>query len=118
MENQSPHLSLRVPTPTQQNLSFCDATPKDIKYWLAHLPKANLGETARQLYQGLIELNQLVLPVEARLQLLELFRPEVHFVCATWNGTSSTRPSSSTNGRARSPTSARPCRTTWPSATS
>ncbi len=46
MENQSPHLSLRVPTPTQQNLSFCDATPKDIKYWLAHLPKANLGETA------------------------------------------------------------------------
>lgn len=42
MENQSPHLSLRVPTPTQQNLSFCDATPKDIKYWLAHLPKANL----------------------------------------------------------------------------
>ncbi|EKJ7934178.1 molecular chaperone [Pseudomonas aeruginosa] len=82
MENQSPHLSLRVPTPTQQNLSFCDATPKDIKYWLAHLPKANLGETARQLYQGLIELNQLVLPVEARLQLLELFRPEVHFVCA------------------------------------
>lgn len=82
MEYQSPHLSLRVPTPTQQNLSFCDATPKDIKYWLAHLPKANLGETARQLYQGLIELNQLVLPVEARLQLLELFRPEVHFVCA------------------------------------
>lgn len=39
-----PHLSLRVPTPTQQNLSFCDATPKDIKYWLAHLPKANLGK--------------------------------------------------------------------------
>ena len=81
MDNPSPHQLLRVPTPTHESLSFCNANPRDLKDWLDHLPKANLGETARQLYQGLIELNQLKLPVEARLQLLELFRPEVHSVC-------------------------------------
>ena len=81
MDNTSPQQLLRVPTPTQESLSFCNVTARDIKYWLDHLPKANLGETARQLYQGLIELNQLKLPVEARLQLLELFRPEVQSVC-------------------------------------
>jgi len=80
MDN-SPQQFLRVPTPTHESLSFCNANARELKYWLDHLPKANLGETARQLYQGLIELNQLKLPVESRLQLLELFRPEVQFVC-------------------------------------
>ncbi|WP_374439359.1 molecular chaperone [Pseudomonas panipatensis] len=81
MVTPSPQKLLRVPTPTHDSLSFCNANPRDLKHWLDHLPKANLGETARQLYQGLIELNQLKLPVEARLQLLELFRPEVQSVC-------------------------------------
>ncbi|TBU87277.1 molecular chaperone [Phytopseudomonas dryadis] len=81
MDKQSPHLLLRVPTPTKQGLSFCDTTPRDLKRWIAGLPKANIGETARQLYQALIELNQLRTPSENRLQLLEMLRPEVYFVC-------------------------------------
>ncbi|WP_191489809.1 molecular chaperone [Pseudomonas sp. FEN] len=81
MSNPSPHLLLRAPTPTQLSLSFCDATPRDLKRWIAGLPKANLGETARLLYQGLSELNLLLTPSENRLQLLELLRPEVYYVC-------------------------------------
>ncbi|WP_248796021.1 molecular chaperone [Pseudomonas sp. MWU13-2105] len=81
MSNPSPHLLLRAPTPTQLSLSFCDATPRDLKRWIAGLPKANLGETARLLYQGLGELNLLLTPSENRLQLLELLRPEVYYVC-------------------------------------
>ncbi|RAU43080.1 MULTISPECIES: molecular chaperone [unclassified Pseudomonas] len=81
MSNLSLPLLLRAPVPTQSSLSFCDATPKDLKRWIATLPKANLGEMARQLYQGLGELNQLLTPSENRLQLLELLRPEVAFVC-------------------------------------
>jgi hypothetical protein len=80
MDKQSPHLLLRVPTPDRQALSFCEANPRDVKRWIAGLPKANIGETARQLYQGLIELNQLITPTDNRLQLLELLRPEVYFV--------------------------------------
>ena len=72
---------LSAPTPTQTRLSFCEATPRDLKRWIAVLPKANIGETARQLYQGLGELNQLLTPSDNRLQLLELLRPEVYFVC-------------------------------------
>ncbi|RON93410.1 molecular chaperone [Pseudomonas fluorescens] len=72
---------LSAPPPTQTRLSFCEATPRDLKRWIAGLPKANIGETARQLYQGLGELNQLLTPSDNRLQLLELLRPEVYFVC-------------------------------------
>jgi hypothetical protein len=72
---------LRVPIPTQLRLSFCEPTPRDLKRWIADLPKANIGETARLLYQGLSELNQLLTSSDNRLQLLELLRPEVYFVC-------------------------------------
>lgn len=81
MENQSPPLQLRVPTPNKQSLSFCNSTPRDLNRWLSDLPKANIGETARQLYQGLVELNQLDISGEERMRLLELFRPEVYFIC-------------------------------------
>ncbi|WP_448722813.1 molecular chaperone [Pseudomonas farris] len=81
MNETSPHLLLRAPIPTQSRLSFCEATPRDLKRWIANLPKANIGETARQLYQGLSELNQLLTPSDNRLQLLELLRPEVYYVC-------------------------------------
>jgi len=79
--NQTSPYTLRAPTPIQLRLSFCEANPRDLKRWIAGLPKANIGETARQLYQGLGELNQLLTPSDNRLQLLELLRPEVYFVC-------------------------------------
>lgn len=81
MSHLSLSLLLRAPVPTQPSLSFCDATPKDLKRWISTLPKANLGEMARQLYQGLGELNQLKTSSDNRMQLLELLRPEVMFVC-------------------------------------
>lgn len=81
MDKQSPHLLLRVPKPHKHSLSFCDVSPRDLGRWIAGLPRANIGETARQLYQALVELNQLQAASDNRLQLLELLRPEVHFVC-------------------------------------
>ncbi len=81
MDRQSQHLLLRAPAPTRQSLSFCEASVPAVTAWLAGLPKANIGETARQLYQALIELNQLRVASETRLQMLELLRPDVYFVC-------------------------------------
>jgi hypothetical protein len=81
MDKQNSHLLLRVTSPDKQSLSFCDANPHDLKNWVDALPKANIGETARQLYQALVELNQLLTPSENRLPLLEILRPEVYFVC-------------------------------------
>lgn len=68
---------IQVPTPTQKGLTFCDATPNSVQKWLDTLPKANLGETARLLYQGLVELNQLQTTAANRLALLDLLRLEV-----------------------------------------
>ncbi|XKY15736.1 molecular chaperone [Stutzerimonas zhaodongensis] len=81
LENLSQPLLLRVPTPDCQELSFCEPSVRGMKRWLSGLPKANLGETARQLYQATRELNQLRTSAQNRLQLLELLRPEIHFVC-------------------------------------
>lgn len=81
MDHHNAHLQLRVPKPNQQSLTLCEANPRALKQWISNLPKANLGELARHLYQCLVEINQLITSTENRLQLLELLRPEVHFVC-------------------------------------
>ena len=82
MENTAYTLHLRVPQQTLTSLSFAECDEKGIIDWIANLPKANIGETARQLYLGLIELNQLQLPPEKRLAILEQIRPQVHYVCS------------------------------------
>jgi cyclic-di-GMP-binding protein len=81
MDSTTRKLNLRIPQQTLDALSFAEGTEKGIAGWLANLPKANIGETARQLYQGLMELNQLVVGPDRRLAMLELIRPEVHYVC-------------------------------------
>jgi len=81
MEGQSKQPFLPAPAPNQPRLSFCDATPKGLARWLQTLPKANLGEMAKQVYKALLELNQLVTPFDNRLELLELLRGEVFYLC-------------------------------------
>lgn len=76
---QKPELT--VPEPRITHLSFCEATPKAFRYWVEHLPMANLGELSRQLYHAIIEVNQLFCAPAQRLQFLELMRPRLHFVC-------------------------------------
>lgn len=81
MDNATHTLNLRVPPQTLESLSFAESNEKGIAHWIANLPKANIGETARQLYKGLIELNQLRITPDKRLAMLELIRPQVHYVC-------------------------------------
>lgn len=73
---------LSIPEPKLASLSFCEANPKSFRKWVSSLPMANLGELSRQLYHAIIELNQLFTPPSQRLQLLELIRPGIRFVCA------------------------------------
>lgn len=77
---QKPELT--VPEPRIASLSFCDSSPKAFRRWVDRLPMANLGELSRQLYHAIIELNQLFCSPTQRLQLLELLRPRLRFVCA------------------------------------
>ncbi len=72
---------LTLPEQKIANLSFCDATPKAFGRWVGALPVANIGETSRQLYHAIIELNQLIIAPQQRLALLELIRHRINFVC-------------------------------------
>jgi hypothetical protein len=74
-------LNISIPEQTRVALSFADATPAGIEKWVAELPMTNVGETSRQLYMAIRELNELALVSTARSKLLEILRPTIHYVC-------------------------------------
>ncbi|MDY0249090.1 MAG: molecular chaperone [Pseudomonas sp.] len=82
MDTQHKKSPLRTPVPELTRLSFCKPTTRELKVWIQDLPKANIGEMARLLYQALIELNNFKTAADNRIQLMELLRPEVFFVNA------------------------------------
>ncbi|GAA4652171.1 hypothetical protein GCM10023116_44550 [Kistimonas scapharcae] len=81
MDTSVQNLALNVPAHTQDTLQFCAAEMPAIRHWLSQLPKANLGETARQLYLALQDLNQTRLASPLHLDILEQMRPSVHYTC-------------------------------------
>ncbi|WP_152207719.1 GTPase [Marinobacter changyiensis] len=81
MEGKTLKPDLTVTEQKIASLSFCETTPRGFGAWIGRLPMANIGEVSRQLYHAIIELNQLFLAPPQRLQLLELIRPKIHFVC-------------------------------------
>lgn len=69
-----PHQS---PAPTDCML----LEPRDTSQWIAALPLANIGETARQVYTALLDFNRYEIPDLIRAKVVELFRPTVEYVC-------------------------------------
>ena len=57
MERLSLKTHLSVPESTLDALTFAKPNNDAIRQWIRKLPKANLGEMARQLYLALQELN-------------------------------------------------------------
>ena len=49
-----------------------------VKAWLAGLPKTNLGQSTRALYNATTELNHVRMMPALRLQILDLLRPSIH----------------------------------------
>lgn len=64
-----------VGKPSRERLSFCAVNEAAIADWIAHLPLTSVGTSARQVFNALTELNQLVTTAAVRLALLELLRP-------------------------------------------
>ncbi|OZB14133.1 MAG: GTPase [Marinobacter sp. 34-60-7] len=81
MEGKILKPELKVPEQKTASLSFCDTTSKAFRTWIEQLPMANIGEVSRQLYHAIIEINQLFLPPQQRMQFLEIVRDKIHFVC-------------------------------------
>lgn len=82
MDGKTLKPDLTIPEQKIASLSFCESSPRGIRDWVNTLPMANIGEVSRQLYHAIIEINQLFTAPQTRLQLLELVRPRIDFVCA------------------------------------
>jgi hypothetical protein len=73
-------LDLSVPKRQKPDNSGFSIRPRKVEQWLEALPKANLGETARQVYKVLLETNQLELPHQDRIRFLESLRESVEYI--------------------------------------
>jgi len=73
-------VKLRVPHQDLDRSSFFDCEETALANWISELPRANLGQTTRSLYQAVTELNRVRLLPEQRLALLDLLRPSIYFV--------------------------------------
>ena len=80
MDSTRTPIKLHIPSPTQHQLSFCQANVDGITNWAKNLPMANTGEAARQLYQAIRELNQLHADPLLRFKLLEVVRPYIYSI--------------------------------------
>ena len=79
--SQSRRIRLRLPEQDLKTLSLGSEQPKKLEAWLEQLPLMNMGETSRQLYQYIQELNRLRLAPRARFELLEILRPVIQNLC-------------------------------------
>lgn len=81
MEQSAQKIRLKLPEQDLQYLTIGSDQPKKLQAWVAELPLMNMGETSRQLYQFIQELNRFQVPTPQRFQLLEIIRPVVLLVC-------------------------------------
>ncbi|MDP2227859.1 MAG: hypothetical protein Q8J78_10345 [Moraxellaceae bacterium] len=80
MVSSAEPLRQRLPAQDLNRLSLVSHQPKKLKEWVAALPMINVGETSRQVFQTLQELNRLDIDAAGRFELLEILRPTVHAV--------------------------------------
>jgi hypothetical protein len=79
-EPQRPGLHLSLPRQTAPNADSPLLDPLETSAWFETLPMANVGETARRVYQTLVEFNRVELPDALRAQTVEKFRPPVEYI--------------------------------------
>lgn len=79
MENKN-RLGLYIPeqTPARQGSFLSD--PRKVEQWIAALPMANIGETARRVFKALVEFNRLEIPPTTRIKVAELFSRPVGYI--------------------------------------
>jgi hypothetical protein len=81
MVSSAEPLRQRLPVQDLSRLTLISAQPKKVAEWVATLPMVNVGESARQVYLTIQEVNRLRIDEGARFQLLEALRPTVHYLC-------------------------------------
>lgn len=73
-------LGLSLPELTKADKDAFDLRPRKVDEWLNSLPRANVGETARQVFEALVEVNRWQYPYQNRVHFLEALRETAHYV--------------------------------------
>jgi len=73
-------LKLYIPNQQLESLEAPYANSKTAEKWIADLPLAHIGETSRQVYRALTELNRYNMPVNQRFKILEMFHKPVEYL--------------------------------------
>ena len=71
-------LSIPAQSPPPQD-SFLLNT-REVRRWAEELPVANIGETARQVYNTLVTFNRIQIPTLTRTEIIEIFREPVRYI--------------------------------------
>ena len=69
-----------MPSRTRRDRAAFNIRPRKLSTWIDALPRANLGETAKQLYTVLKQTNQLNYSYQDRIRFLETLREPVDYV--------------------------------------
>jgi len=73
-------IGLNLPSRHKPTREDVDIRPKKVEQWIADLPKANVGETARRVFEILVATNQLQCSPQLRCKFLEELRAPVQYV--------------------------------------
>ena len=73
-------LGLSVPQLNKADSDVFDLRPRRVDEWLDSLPRANVGETARQVFETLVEVNRYHYSYQHRMYFLEAVRETVFYV--------------------------------------
>ncbi len=73
-------IGLDVPSRTLPDKKAFNIRPRKLATWIDALPRANLGETAKQIFTVLHQTNQLSYPYQDRIRFLETLREPLDYV--------------------------------------
>ena len=81
MEGRQAPIRIQVPKLENKKLSFCDGSLSGFEAWAKKLPMANVGASAKMLFQATRELNTTEIPSAQRYKMLEIIRAQVYSIC-------------------------------------
>jgi len=76
--SRSEAFQFRLPQQDLSALTFCKAGNDGMRAWIESLPRANLGQSTRALYDAINEVVRLKVSAQQRFDLLELLRTVIH----------------------------------------
>ncbi len=72
--------ALSIPAQTEPPQDSFLLDPRAVRRWAEELPVANIGETARQVYNTLVTFNRIRIPTLIRTEVIETFREPVRYI--------------------------------------